>query len=481
MQFPRALFLACALPLAACNTYDSQRIADEWGAARFDEAEKAIDALIADEAGVKADEVTASRGLSEAIDAAKGETSLLLLEKSNARLVDSDYDSAIDCLRRARDVLDTRFNQNDVGGWLNAALTDDRGIDFTGADYEHVMIPTLLALVDLLNGGQDAFAYALQIGEKQEAILGSTFGEDLDAGDGTKVGYNPRKSYQRVAIGAYMEGLVQEAKSSSSEAAKAYRRALEWSGDVDVVDAAVKRTTEGVYAQPGHGVVHVFYLAGRGPRLVSGTSSITEQAMLLATVGSIVIGHGIGTIGQTNVPVPVVWAQDTAISPLDVRGPNGAQALTSPILDLNRVASQQIEANLPWILARAAIRRSVKAVAAKAAMDAAGKDELGGVLAGIFTNLALTVGERADTRNWITLPAQVQVARLEVPEGAQTIDLGQGMSAQVNVAAGKDSYVAVVRPALALPGRVLVDVYSRPRVEGAVDAAPEPAPTQPSR
>lgn len=465
MASPRTWLAACAATMlvAACRSPD-QRIApfaEAWGKADFPAAESQIDKLVAEEAGVEPKVVKDSRGLDETIDPAKGDTFLFLQEKSMTRLAAGDTDASIDLLRRSRDVLEARYDDKDIAGWLSAGLTDDTFLEYRGADYEHVVTPALLAIFALLEGGQDSYAYALQVGEVQERILGSSFGDDVD-GQGN--GYNPRKTYQRVALGAYVEGLVREREGYSGEAQKAYERAREWGGAIPVVAEACERTTNGAYAPAGEGVVHVFRLAGRGPRLVQSTSPITDSALFLASIGAIVIGENVGLLGQMNVPVPAVFSSDFGIPELEVRSGGAVVATSSTVLDVTAVAAFQVEANMPWILARAAIRRGVKAVAAKATQDAVEKSNDGGIglLAGVLTNLALTVGEKADTRNWTALPARFQVARFTLPEGAHELDLGGGMRAEVRVASGKDSYVVVVQPDLSKPGAIVTDVYSRP-------------------
>lgn len=455
--------LAVTVAVTACKAPDRRiaDFADAWGAADFERAEEEIDALVADEAGVEPKVVTDSRGLDPTIDPKKGDTFLFLQEKSMTRLASGDTDGTIELLRRSRDVLSERYNESDVAGWLQAAIADDTFLDYRGADYEHVLTPAMLAICDLLEGGQDSYAYALQVGEVQERILGSTFGDDVD---GKGNGYNPRKTYQRVAVGAYVEGLVREREGYASEAFKAYERARDWGGSSSaVVVDACERTTNGVYSGAGQGVVHVFRLAGRGPRFVQGTSPMTDAALFLANIGSLVVGDNVGLLGQMNVPIPVVRVGDPFVPELEIRTGGAVVASTSTLLDVAAVATQQIEANMPWILARAAIRRGAKAVAAKAVQDSTNSNDSGiGLLAGVLTNLALTAGEQADTRNWTSLPARFQAARFTLPEGDHELDLGGGMHASVRVASGKDSYVVIVQPDLARPGAVVTDVYSRP-------------------
>lgn len=481
-----AVALLAALAVG-CQSPDERvaAFANHWAAGNFPEAEKEVDELIADESGADKELVTSSRGLDPEIDPAEGDTFLFLEEKAMTRLAAGDLDACIDLLREARDVLAARNESDDFKGWLEAGIVDDTSLEYRGADYERVLVPALLSIAALLEGGQDVYAYALQVGEVQERILGSSYGENVDGQGG---GYNPRKQYQRVPLGAYIEGLVREREGYASEALKAYRRAREWGGDVPVVVEACQRTGGQAYAQPGAGVVHVFRLAGAGPRLVQGRSLITDQALALANLGSILLGEGsVGTFGQAEVPVPVVLGPILPPPELEVRA--GAQLLasSSTVLDVDAVARQQLDANMPWILARAAIRRGVKAVAAHATQEAveasqgsSSDADFWGFLAGFFTNLFLTAGENADTRQWTALPSQFQFARFELPAGTTELDLGTGMTVPVRVAAGKDSYVLVLQPNLSRAGAVIVDVYSRVIVEPPPPAEPAVPAAAPS-
>jgi hypothetical protein len=160
------------------------------------------------------------------------------------------------------------------------------------------------------------------------------------------------------------------------------------------------------------------------------------------------------------------------VPPLDIHVAGQRVATTSPLADLNQIATEQLETNMPWILARAAVRRAIKGAVAEGAgavAEAAAKqtEQLGrhSGLIGLFTKLvvgvATTAPERADTRSWTTLPAQIQAARFVLPDGMHEIDLGPGMQTRLRVRTGKSSYLLVVRPRADLPGAMIADVASR--------------------
>ncbi len=459
---------ACASPSKKIEAFHVA-----WSAGDLAVAEAEIDYLIAKETGVEQEIVKESHGLHETIEVDDGDAYLYMLEKATCRMMAGDYDSAIDLLRGCRDVMFEKADDKDIAGYFAGTATDDTAIDFTGADYELLLIPTMLTLVDLLNGGDEAYSYSVQIGAKQEEIIGDDFGSVIDEESGEETGYKPRELYDRIGIGAYLEGVLNESRFAPDEAAKAYERAQEWSGGAGVIEQAIAYNTGDARAPEGSGTIHVFYLPGRGPRLLEGTSEVSDFALNLARIGAILGAVDIGVVAQAPVPVPVVHSYDTAIAPLYVDF-NGEEYTTETILDVHQVAQNQLDANMPWILARAAVRRAFKAFVAKQAGDAVGEsDALLGALTSIAVNVATTATENADTRNWTSLPAQFQTTRIYAPEGEHVLDLGRGMTAGVRVRKGESAYVVVMHPALQLPGTVLVDVYSQYE-----PPAPEPAPVE---
>ena len=105
---------------------------------------------------------------------------------------------------------------------------------------------------------------------------------------------------------------------------------------------------------------------------------------------------------------------------------NGQQYRLQKMADFAAAAKQDLEDRLPGIWFRAAARAVAKQVAAeqarKAARSAAKEDTLGD-LAGLFMNVLGSATEKADTRQWFTLPAQIYATRLFLPPGKQNIQL----------------------------------------------------------
>jgi hypothetical protein len=463
-----AVVAAGALAATGCASHSS-RIASfrqSWAAGDYDGAEQAVDQLLAAETGASPEVVTKTHGLDASVDASSGNAYLLLLEKAMARLAHLDARSCVKALLKARDELDRHYSAS-FKDYFASTLTDDESMAYAGADYEHILVRVMLAVNDLLVGEGDAYAYALQVGEKQEEIIGSDFGDP-------STNYYPRRQYQRVAVGAYVQGILQEANLYPSEAALAYERGLQYAAGNAALKEALERARNGKYAPEGHGVLHVFYLGGRGPHLETDHRSPGGQALQIAAIGAAFVGGSVANLGQAAVPVPKVIVTDPVVPPLSIRVEGqAATASTIPILDVNQVACQQLEANMPGILARAAVRRAVKGTAGAVVENQGG--DAGALLGLLFTAVATGV-ERAETRNWVSLPAQLQVARVTVPEGEHRVVFGERMEARVRIARGRDTYAVVLHPNLGLRGVVVVDVHSRVEEKPASPAAPPAAP-----
>ena len=487
--------LACFL-LGGCASWDErlENFREHWTRGDLQAAGVEIDTLIENESGVDAEILSAATGREEDVRVDAGDTWLLLLEKAMVELATDRLDPAIEWMRRVRDHMDSLFEVDAMDGMREVAaiLRDDTVRRYRGADYEHILVRCFLALASLLDQDGDTYAYALQIGEIQERIIGSDFGADA--------GYEPREAYERLAFGAWLQGLLHESRLETQEALRHYRRALDYES-WPVIRESIERLEEGLADEREHGVLHVFYLAGQGPHLAESVHPPTELALRLASVGLAIGLDSPSALVQAPVLVPEVVVTDPHIPPLVVEVEGGESTETQPILSVNRIARQQFDAMLPWTLARAVVRRTLKtaaAVAVEKSIEHAAddhhaersgrrshrgrgrgrdyswrdraRDDAAAVgirflafLAGSLTNFILTVTESADTRCWSTLPAEIHVARLPLEPGLRRVHLGPELSVDVRIDTGYDSFIVVIRPRGDRPGVALVDRASRPR------------------
>lgn len=96
------------------------------------------------------------------------------------------------------------------------------------------------------------------------------------------------------------------------------------------------------------------------------------------------------------------------------------------VADWSAAAKLDLEEKMPGVLFRAVTRAVVKQIAAEQARQAArgaAQDDTLGDLAGLFVNVLGSAAEKADTRQWFTLPAEAFMGRLFVRPGVQNIRL----------------------------------------------------------
>ncbi len=465
------LTLLAATIIAGCSTHSDRMkgFREAWHVSDFARADAEVDAVLTSELGLKPGQFhTEMRNLPAGVNPQKGDTALLLLEKGMTLLSLGHPNAATVCFRAARDALDESESAN-VGDFLKSAVSDDTAYDYAGADYERIMVRLMLALTDLISGTGDARAFALQVGEKQEQIIGTPLGDSH--------GYQPRESYRRVAAGAYLEAIMLESQSAYSEAELVYKRMLSWEPDSQLAKSGLERVQSGAPVAAGHGVVHIFRLAGRGPHLVEEKMNGTSDAMRIAGLYLGLAHNRWSMLAQTRIPVPGLQVNQSAVPQakfIKVALPEDGVIFgdhpnhyTSTLLDVNRVAKEQLDAWMPMIAARAMVRRAVKTGVAATLEEVGARQDnktTGTVLraVAILGNLAWTATETADTRSWSSLPAEFQAARVELPAGKGLIYLQDPASMiELRITPGRDHYVLIIQPDLTKPGTVLVDPWSQ--------------------
>ena len=89
------------------------------------------------------------------------------------------------------------------------------------------------------------------------------------------------------------------------------------------------------------------------------------------------------------------------------------------------------------------IRQTLRAQA-KHKMQQEANDK-GGALLGVLVGAYNVLSENADLRSWLTLPRSAQIARLTLPEGAQTLTLDNTQTVTVNIQRNRATLLRVVK------------------------------------
>lgn len=384
---------------------------------------------------------------------------VLKLDKAAALFAEGKTREAEALLREARDNFEAKEGR-DLKEGAAALLTDDQRLAYAGEDYEKVLVRFYLALANLMHDGSDAAAYALQVNQKQQQIVGAA----KPAPDGK----NLKEGYKLVGAGAYLYGaLREETHTNYDDAARAFEQVAKWQPDFAPAKADLERAKSGAHSKPGHGVVYVFAMVGRGPYK-------EERAELVSTVAVLIADRILSALGKQSLPpnvapikVPRVVRPAAAVSHVAVSVAGKPVGATQTLTDVGRMAQEQCDATLPETIARAVVRRAVKKAVVYGAKEAVGTDKTQ------WTSLALDVvgvaweaTESADTRCWGLLPNQIQVLRIELPEGPQLLGLkpeGANPSnavpdlLNVSVENGRNTYVVAHYPGPRLVGKVVTN------------------------
>ncbi|HUT11831.1 MAG TPA: hypothetical protein VMY42_15125 [Thermoguttaceae bacterium] len=417
------LTLACG---CATHVDHLRKLRDEFYAGDLDRAAATIDGQL-------------QRGGSDA--------DVLRLERSMVELCSGRPQQAERTLREVRDQFDY-FEQKSLGESVLAMAADDNRIAYAGEDYEKVLLRAFLAMANLMGDGGDAAAYGLQVTDKQNQIIQAGFDEN---------GENPKLSYKRVALGAYIHGAMIEATHANyDDVTRSWAKVVSWEPEFGPGQADLQRAQAGAHSAPGHGVLYVFTLVGRGPYKREAAEVPSSAALLIADrILSHTAEH---TLPPTIAPVkvPQVVLSDNRIRTVEVSVGGTPCGATQTITDVGQLAAQQYAAVYPRVLARAVVRRVVKKGAVYAVKEAVDTEK------GSPLNFALDVAgvaweasEAADTRCWGLLPDKIQVLRLELPAGEHTIGLrpagvtgplGGEHPATVRIDDGRNTYMLACFP-----------------------------------
>lgn len=343
---------------------------------------------------------------------------------------------------RLKDVRD-RFDHLEQDSFAEKTVsmwTDDQVRSYSGEDYEKILLRVFLSLSNLMQDGMDAESYTLQIQDKHEQLA-----DQFESSSGKK-----KDEYTPLPLGFYMRGMLREATHHDyDDASRNYAIASNLLPNSEPLQWDLARVQSGVHSQPGHGVVYVFAMVGRGPYKVEVAEHPTSAALLIAD--QIISAVGPYKLPPTIAPIKI---PDIVVPPTDVDSVGvqiNAQRIgpTSSLANIEQLAISTFQANRNSIMARAVARRVIKKatiVAAKGSMDKGGLTAIGMDLAGI----AWEASEAADTRCWGLLPRDIQVLRVEVPTGDHQLQLsplsgsrpvGPSQQTSVRVVDGQNTYV----------------------------------------
>lgn len=337
-------------------------------------------------------------------------------------------------LRRLRDEFDQPELVGETAGNAASMVSDDNSRPFHAAGYEQVMIRTLLAVCSLARDSGDVESYLNQAVMKQNQLKRQREQRMLQVGLGESA-IDSAEPEPALALAPYLRGVIREASHHDyDDAQRHYRLVGAMAPQFRPAAEDLQRATVGVHSSPGHGVLYVLSLVGRGPVLEPVEAPVTSVATTIAA-------HLINLDREDNVdsvplhvpvkvPRVVVPSSDIQTIAVETRPLNSAEphkvvrhGVTQPLTDVATLARHQNESEMPWTIARAVSRRIIKHTAVSATRRGLDFDGVGGTLFQLAASTAWTASEQADLRCWGLLPREIQVLRAELPVGDHQVSL----------------------------------------------------------
>ncbi len=352
-------------------------------------------------------DIAAASGMVEQQDPLERDV-LACLNKGMLRRMLHKYEASNRIFEKAKQMIDELYGVS-ISEQLGAVTVNDTLIQYKGDRYEQALLHAYMAMNYVELGDLD--------GARVEMLQADVKMREWDE----QPGDNP--------FVRYLSGIIYEMLGETDQALVSYRQAVKAYADradaqVDAVPAQLKADllrmlqAEGLYDERDDAL----------KRFQLSQADIPEQSHDKGEV-VLVLSNGLAPVrGETIIQTFAVEINDVVRIALPAylqpKPPvKAARALADAasqhkfetVEDIDALARQALQQEMPVILARAVARAVVK----HQTQDKV--EEKGGALAGFIATVANLVTERADTRSWTSLPAEIQISRFTLPPGSHTI------------------------------------------------------------
>lgn len=356
-------------------------------------------------------------------------------------------------------------------------LTNDQTMAYRAPDYERTMLHHYLALNYLQRGdAEGALVEVRRANQVQERALKARADEVRKAKEKSEESEAEGEMRQLMSRGApELDRLIGRVKNGFQNAYTFYFSGVLYEAAGDLNDAWVDYQ-RGYQIAPDNqslqdALLRLARLRGSADELKETEKKVGRKAPRLAKdQGQLVVLFEDGLIPARReifLPLPISTSSGdfrtftVAVPYYDNRASDtgpltvsvGKQAgRTSSLVRLESLAAKDLQERLPGMLTRQALRLVAKEQLRRSAAKEGG--DVGNILVGIFN----TLSERADTRSWLTLPAEASSWQGMVPAGEVQLQLGAGSAMRtlpLTVHAGRTTLVWVQRLGAGLSTRVM--------------------------
>jgi len=400
----KAHFSLAALPIWFCSGWLLLQLA---GCASYSQGFEPIEARLA------AQDPAAAMQILEKQGPGRNELLLFLLNKAMLQRMQQDFAASNQSFEQAKQVIQT-YSAVSISEQSAAFIINDTTRTYTGTPLEQVMLHVYAALNYLELGDHDAARVeALQVEVRLRQLMQDS----------------PESALSVDPFARYLSGMIFEDLGEYSDAMIAYRKAYEaYQGHDELYPLTVpdylKQDILRMARKVGLNNEYARLEAQFGLSLHNNPGSAQEkgEVVLLFHNGLAPIKHehsvavidpGSGRLIRVSLPYYQFRQQQISRARVEA---NEMFAQTQQVEAIDNIAEQTLQAYMPAITARAVARAVLKYNMSREA----GKQN---DIAGLLVNIAGVLTERADTRSWLSLPANIQMARLQLPAGTYSLSI----------------------------------------------------------
>ena len=362
----------------------------------------------------------------------KKEHVLYLLNKGMIERMKRDFSASNATFEAAKREMDSLYAASVTENAMSV-MVNDSTVSYSGDNYERVMLHLYMALnylelndpgsarVEVLQIDQDMRQFAEKSSENKKiedafalylgAMIFEELGEWSDAMISYRNAYNVYKKYQS----DYGMAMPNELKGDLLRMAKRngltdeYRKLkAEFGMDVPAGNAAEQG--------------NLVFILNNGLAPIKREKAINSMDPKSGTM--------------VRIALPYYESRKNAAMTARITI-NNQQSNTELVENIDAVAKKNLDFHMPAIIARSVARAVVKAAANKRAQELARQksnnrdsDALLGMFGALAMQVATVATERADTRSWLTLPGNIQMADMALASGTYNVKveiLGAGM------------------------------------------------------
>lgn len=378
--------------------------------------------------------------------ASKKDRVLYLLNKGMVLRMKRDFVASNTAFEAAKTEMD-RLYAASVSENALSVMVNDSTVSYSGDNFERVLLHLYMALNYLELGQPDsARTEALQLDAKLRE-----FAEKV-----------PESKQTEDAFTLYLTGMIYEDRGEWSDAMISYRNAYnvykKYQANYAVSMPSMLKTDLMRMARQ-QGLVEELekYKSEFGIELPNSKAKVSDIGELVFVLNNglapikrekAVNSFDATTASMVRIALPAYESRNKNVVAARI-SVNDSQSVTEMMENIDAVAKKNLDAHMPAIVARSVARAVVKAASNRQVRQAAlnnknNDNALAGALGALAFQVATIATERADTRSWLTLPANIQMGRLSLPAGSYNVKV-ELLGANHQVVATQDYPGIVIR------------------------------------